>query len=132
MISSHSVFYYHLPDRILVFRTMPVIAAKRTLRSHPSSPPRKSPRRCTAATPNSTPTVIPQNPNSPPFIFTSLSVPLTYRFLFFHLQMNRFGADENRADPEAVKPKWNPKGEILVSFIFFLSFSLFKNFTLFF
>ncbi|RDY04317.1 Cell division control protein 6-like B, partial [Mucuna pruriens] len=30
---------------------MPVIAAKRRLRSHPSSPPRKSPRRCTAATP---------------------------------------------------------------------------------
>ncbi|XP_029128619.1 cell division control protein 6 homolog B [Cajanus cajan] len=30
---------------------MPVIAAKRTLRSHPSSPPRKSPRRCLAATP---------------------------------------------------------------------------------
>ncbi|KOM52501.1 hypothetical protein LR48_Vigan09g116000 [Vigna angularis] len=58
---------------------MPVIAAKRSLRSHPSSPPRKSPRRCTAATANSSRNV------------------------------NNFGTDENQADPAAVKPRWNPK-----------------------
>ncbi|KAL5164530.1 Cell division control protein 6 B [Glycine soja] len=81
------IFFFNLenPNPIslhgsLTSKTMPVIAAKRTLRSHPSSPPRKSPRRCTAATPNSTPT------------------------------KNRLGgADENQADPAAVKPKWNPK-----------------------
>ncbi|KAK7387221.1 hypothetical protein VNO78_27826 [Psophocarpus tetragonolobus] len=58
---------------------MPVIAAKRTLRSHPTSPPRKSPRRCPVASPHSTPT------------------------------RSRFGVDENQADPAPLKPNWNPR-----------------------
>lgn len=77
------IFFFNLenPNPIslhgsLTSKTMPVIAAKRTLRSHPSSPPRKSPRRCTAATPNSTPTVIPRNPTSPATTLSSLSIPL--------------------------------------------------------
>ncbi|KAH1199781.1 Callose synthase 5 [Glycine max] len=37
------------------------------------------------------------------------SIPLINRFLFFHSQKNRFGVDKNKAELEAVKPKWNPK-----------------------
>lgn len=47
------------------------------------------------------------------------SIPLINRFLFFHSQKNRFGVDKNKAELEAVKPKWNPKGEILDSFVLF-------------
>ncbi|KAK7333267.1 hypothetical protein VNO80_30032 [Phaseolus coccineus] len=77
------IFFFNLQIHLHSFPTlatkMPVIAAKRSLRSHPSSPPRKSPRRCKAATANSSPSV------------------------------NKFGTNENQAGPEAVKPKWNPK-----------------------
>ncbi|KAL9320009.1 hypothetical protein ACSQ67_011848 [Phaseolus vulgaris] len=84
---------------------MPVIAAKRTLRSHPSSPPRKSPRRCKAATANSSPSVnkfgTDENQADPEAVKPKWNPK--------GLQVNKFGTDENQADPEAVKPKWNPK-----------------------
>ncbi|KAJ1382852.1 hypothetical protein SESBI_43905 [Sesbania bispinosa] len=63
---------------------MPAIAAKRRLRSH-SPPTPKSPCRCTAAT------------------------------AYSSVTESKIGADGNKAqslEPTAVKPHWNPKGEI--------------------
>jgi len=57
------------------------------------------------------------NPNSHTYAFSSLSIPVVNRFLAVRLQVNKFGTDENRPDPEAVKPKWNPKGKIRDSFL---------------
>ncbi|KAK7301771.1 hypothetical protein RJT34_12646 [Clitoria ternatea] len=62
---------------------MPTLAAKRRFRSHappPSSPIRKSPRRCIAATPNSA-----------------------------QIGIEFSGTDENRPESAVPKPKWNPK-----------------------
>ncbi|BAT78510.1 hypothetical protein VIGAN_02119500 [Vigna angularis var. angularis] len=51
-----------------------------------------------------------QNPNSPTYALSSLSIPVINRLLVVHLQVNNFSTDENQADPATVKPRWNPKG----------------------